>query len=110
MPIQSDIIDSSCVWAGQNNEHRYVLRRVWDRANPKIAFVGLNPSTADEHIDDNTVRRCINISKRDGFGEMVMLNTFAYRSTDPSALSSQLDAEGKLNDSYILEDVRVHLK
>ncbi len=104
MPIQSDTIDSRCVWAGPNNEYRYVLRRVWDRANPKIAFIGLNPSVADERIDDNTVRRCINISKRDGFGEMVMLNAFAYRSTDPSALNSKVDAEGKLNDSYILEE------
>ena len=35
--------------------YRYVLARVWDSARPRIAFCGLNPSTADEHKNDPTV-------------------------------------------------------
>ncbi len=108
--VQADIIDSSCVWAGQNNQYRYLLRRVWDGAKPKISFIGLNPSVADERIDDNTVRKCITIARRDGFGEMTMLNVFGYRSTDPSVLEDLHDPVGDLNDQYILEDCKAASK
>ena len=108
--VQADIIDSGCVWAGQNNQYRYVLKRVWDRSKPKISFIGLNPSVADERIDDNTVRKCITIARRDGFGTMTMLNVFGYRSTDPSVLKNLQNAEGTLNDQYILEECRAASK
>jgi hypothetical protein len=51
-----------------------------------VAFIGLNPSTADETTDDPTVRRCVGFAKRWGYDRMVMLNAFAYRATDPKAL------------------------
>ncbi len=104
--VTQDIIDSACIWDGANNQYRYVLRRVWDMSKPKIAFVGLNPSTADEHRDDNTVRKCINIARRDGYGQIVMLNAFAYRSTDPKALAKQPNAIGSQNDYHILEECK----
>lgn len=108
--VQNDIVDSRCIWAGQHNEYRYVLRRVWNASKPKIAFVGLNPSVASEHLDDNTVRKCINIARREGFGQIVMLNAYAYRSTDPSALKTFAAPEGELNDKYVLEECRTASK
>jgi hypothetical protein len=108
--VQTDIIDSRCVWAGLNNEYRYVLHRLWDKKKPKIVFIGLNPSVADERIDDNTVRKCITIARRDGFGEMVMLNAYGYRSTDPSALKNLMDPNGDLNDYHISEQCRAASK
>ncbi|MBL0394156.1 DUF1643 domain-containing protein [Ramlibacter monticola] len=39
--------------------YRYALRRIWAPGKPSAMFVGLNPSTADEVDDDNTVTRCI---------------------------------------------------
>jgi hypothetical protein len=110
MPVQKDIIDSQCVWSGQNNEYRYVLRRVWDVSKPKIAFVGLNPSVASEQIDDNTVRKCINIAKQQGFGKLVMLNAYGYRSTDPLGLKTYPNPEGTLNDRYILQECETSAK
>ena len=65
-------------------------------------FVGLNPSTADETKDDNTVRRCIGFAKDWGFGSLVLVNLFAYRSTDPNALLLVADPVGAENDTYIL--------
>lgn len=79
--------------------YRYTLWREWGdvrsmfapdphfdylpgRPNQYIQFIGLNPSTADEKIDDPTVRRCINYAKRWGFGAMCMTNLFAWRATD----------------------------
>jgi hypothetical protein len=104
--VTADIVDSRCVWDGPNNEYRYTLIRVWDKTKPKIAFIGLNPSVANEHQDDNTVRKCINIARRDGYGSMVMLNAYAYRSTDPKALQTQPDVVGRFNDRYIAEECK----
>lgn len=95
---------------------RYTLRRVWPdlfdglfpsppRADKMVAFIGLNPSTADEVENDPTVRRCINFAKRWGYGGMFMLNIFAYRSTDPDKLYVVEDPVGAFNDRYILKVV-----
>ena len=56
-----------------------------------VQFIGLNPSTADETKDDPTIRRCIGFAKSWGFGSLCMTNLFAWRSTDPSALSQKDD-------------------
>lgn len=66
--------------------HRMVLWRIWDESQPYVAFVGLNPSTADEREDDPTIRRCRGYAKQWGYGGLVMLNLFSFRATDPSEL------------------------
>jgi hypothetical protein len=63
---------------------RYTLLREWDASLPKVAFIGLNPSTADETQDDPTIRRCIDYAKRWGRGGLLMLNIYAYRATVPA--------------------------
>jgi hypothetical protein len=80
---------------------RYKLWRRWSPAGPTIAFIGLNPSTADEVNDDPTVRRCIGFARRWGFGGMYMLNVFAYRSTNPRALTTAADPVGPRNDATL---------
>jgi hypothetical protein len=67
-----------------------------------VAFIGLNPSTADETDDDPTVRRCLGFARKWGYDEMVMLNLFALRSTDPKALYVALDPIGPENDLHVL--------
>ena len=64
------------------------VSRHWLPAAPVIAFIGLNPSTADEINDDPTVRRCIGFARRWGFGGMYMLNVFGYRSTNPQGIQA----------------------
>jgi hypothetical protein len=76
---------------------------VWDESKERIAFVGLNPSTADEVKNDPTVTRCINYAQRWGYGGMWMLNLFAYRATDPNIMKAQADPVGPENDRSILE-------
>lgn len=51
-----------------------------------VAFVGLNPSTADETADDPTIRRCIRFARDWGYAQLLMLNVFAFRATDPNDL------------------------
>lgn len=73
--------------------YRYSLWRVWDESKPLIAFIGLNPSTADAENDDPTIKRVKAISKNLGYGGFYMLNCFSYISTNPDMLQVEtLDA------------------
>ena len=82
--------------------YRYDLWRQWDHGQ-EVAFIGLNPSTADEVKNDPTVTRCIKYAQRWGFAGMHMLNIFALRSTDPQALYVPGDPVGPENDRYLVE-------
>jgi len=66
--------------------YRYTWELVWDRTRAPCAFIGLNPSTADEQGPDPTVRRCIGYARDWGFGRLIMLNIFSYRETDRLAM------------------------
>lgn len=81
--------------------YRYSLTRVWDASRPTVVFVGLNPSTADETVDDPTIRRCINFAKQWKYGGLIVVNLFAFRATDPSVLKRADDPIGPQNDKAI---------
>lgn len=84
--------------------YRYSLRRSLDALGMKqILWVMLNPSTADAAQDDPTIRRCIGYSKAWGFADMVVVNLYAYRSTDPDMLWMADDPVGPDNDEHIRE-------
>lgn len=87
-------------------DYRYSLARIWSPTQPTVLFVGLNPSTADDLVDDPTVRRCVGFARRWGFGGMTLVNLFAYRSKDPAELLRATDPIGPGNDDHILEGVR----
>ena len=84
-----------------DRKYRFVLTRIWDETKPTVVFIGLNPSTADEEVDDKTIRKCIGYAKRWGYGKLIMVNLFAFRSTDPYMLKKVEDPVGPDNDSYI---------
>lgn len=66
--------------------YRYRLVRIWDRSGPCMLFIMLNPSTADALMDDATVRSCIRLAKHMGYGGIEIVNTQAYRATNPDDL------------------------
>lgn len=66
--------------------YRYELTRRWNLRGPRMCFIMLNPSTADAYQDDATIRRCISFARREACGEIIVINQYAYRATDPSAL------------------------
>ena len=86
--------------------HRYYLRRTWDRTTPPVAFVMLNPSTADERENDPTITRAIGFARAMGAGGLVVLNLFALRSTDPLGLRAVADPVGPENDRVLSEETR----
>lgn len=84
-----------------SKKHRYLLSRIWNQEKGIICFIGLNPSTADENIDDPTIRRCIRFTDSWGYGGIYMLNIFAYRATKQKNMYEADGQIGIANDAYI---------
>lgn len=80
--------------------YRYLLWRSWSDA-PPIAFVMLNPSTADAERNDPTIRRCITFARSWGYGTVLVVNLFAYRATCPTQLAQVAEPVGVENDRYL---------
>lgn len=81
---------------------RYTLMRMWQSKNSGLCvFIGLNPSIADGDIDDPTIKKCVRFSERWGCNELVMLNCYAYRATDPKLLKKAGYPIGEKNDSFL---------
>lgn len=82
---------------------RYALGRSWDWQGHgnQVMFIGLNPSTADEFVDDPTIRRCIGFAKRWGYGGLIMTNAYAYRATNPKVMKAAIDPVGPENDEVL---------
>jgi len=93
-------------------KYRYELRRRLTAEQPyahkyerKTCFIMLNPSTADANKDDPTIRRCTAFAHQWGTAELIVVNLFAFRATEPKQLfvaaKEGLDIIGPENDSYI---------
>src|SRR5437867_1481016 len=82
--------------------YRYGLWRIWDESKPYCLFLMLNPSTADDIDNDATVERCQRRAAAMGYGGLHVANLFAWRSTDPSVLTSVPDPIGPDNDRTIV--------
>ena len=81
--------------------YRYALYRRWDESLPVVCFIGLNPSTADEQLDDPTLRRTMDFARRWGYGGVANGNLFAYRATDPTVMKAAADPVGPDNDEWL---------
>lgn len=82
-------------------KYRYWLSRNWDYKKPFIAFVMLNPSTADANNDDPTIRRCISFAKYWGYGGIAVFNLYALRATNPKNLWINSNPIGPDNDKHL---------
>ena len=71
--------------------HRYRCWRTWSDA-PPLAWLMLNPSTADASVLDPTLRRCEAFSRREGAGGFEVWNLWSLRSTDPAELWRWIEA------------------
>jgi len=90
-------------------DYRYWLHRAAthrDIGKPYILWVMLNPSTADGQQDDPTIRKVMGFSALLGYGNVYVVNKYAYRATDPTELRKVLDPVGPKTDSYIQDWAR----
>jgi len=81
---------------------RYTLHRQW-ADGPGVGFLMFNPSTADERMDDPTIRKCRGFAMRWGYGWMVIVNLFAIKGTDPRIVRRVGDPVGPLNNYHIVK-------
>lgn len=101
-------IESDAIFGGAKQEYRYQLKRIWDKNKEMMTYILLNPSTANEQIDDNTIESCVRLAKHNGFGGFIVANLFGYRATKPKELigCEKYVLIGKDNDKYILNSVK----
>lgn len=66
--------------------YRYALARTWEPKAAPLVVVGLNPSIADAETGDPTATRIEVRARSLGYGGFVIVNLFAYVSTDPAGL------------------------
>lgn len=71
--------------------HRLMLCKIWDIEKPRVMFIGLNPSTANDDKDHATIRVVRNISKRHGYGGFYMMNLFTQITAFPEQLIPNSD-------------------
>jgi hypothetical protein len=88
---------TSGAWISDDGLYRYRLQRVWEAERPTMAWVMLNPSTADAVQDDRTIGRCIGFAQREGCGAIDVVNLYALRTTKPKHLLDHPDPEGDDN-------------
>lgn len=86
-----------------DGERRYKLWRRGGYDGPVLAFVMLNPSTANEQEDDNTMRRCIAWADQWGYGKVLVGNLFGLRAKEPDDLYDHPDPVGPENDDCLRE-------
>lgn len=78
-----------------DGKFRYVLMRDWSITPLPIALcIGLNPSTANGHEDDPTIRILIKTLNNLGFGGLRMLNLYSFITPKPEKLWETPDAIG----------------
>ena len=92
-----------CALFSKDKDYRYSLSRVWDESLPYVLFIGVNPSKADGHKDDDTITRCIKYAEMWGYGGLRMANLFAYVSSKQKKLKKASEPIGINNDKYIKE-------
>jgi hypothetical protein len=91
IPLPPGMVGRSefCAWdGGVGDTHRPILWREWGFLRPRsyVLFVGQNPSTASDRVNDPTVLREINMSKRWGYDRYCKVNVMDLRETSPTRL------------------------
>lgn len=74
--------------------YRYRLERYVGAGTKTIVFFGVNPSTADAEVDDNTVMRWKGFATRLKARRFIVGNVFSYRATDVRELATAEDPFG----------------
>lgn len=90
--------------------YRYRLTREVSGGGERgeLLWVCLNPSTADDIKDDQTVRSIRKITAAEGFGHLVVVNLFAARTTDPQQLLRFRDPIGPENGDVLRSEILAH--
>ena len=101
LTIRSSAIISQC------GRYRYRLERdlhpSWGNSKRTMTWIMVNPSTADAHDDDATIRKVCGFSERHGCDRVIVGNLFAWRSPDVRTLALADDPFGPENEQHLAD-------
>ncbi len=100
-PIKPEIERSAAI--SRCGNYRWTLHRKWGDGY-RVCWIMLNPSTADAERDDPTLRRCIHFSKAWGYGSLIVVNLYPFRSSSPEECRRWAGWEGS-RDWYIRDAI-----
>ncbi len=89
-----------------DRRYRYNLWRRWQDRSDFVLFIGLNPSTADEHENDPTINRCRQFTDSWGYGAFYMAILFALCSKDPNIMLADPAPIGPDNNRHLQQLTR----
>jgi len=81
--------------------YRYELRRVWDDSLPVLVVCMLNPSTANHEREDPTLLALIHFARLWGYGALLIVNLYAFRSPSPDVMMKAGHAVGPDNGLHM---------
>ncbi len=74
-------------------------------SNNPLIVIGVNPSTADENVPDNTVRRVLGFARRGMYNGFLMLNLCPIRATKPYQLPKECSEDIYQNNLKHIEEI-----
>ena len=86
-----------------DRKERFSLSRIWDIKQPKLLYIMLNPSIADDKKDDPTIKRLIFFTKKYRYGGFYVANLFTQITPYPKELN--MDNLSKKNNFKIINDL-----
>lgn len=81
--------------------YRFRLSREWSTDWPRVAWLMLNPSTADDAQDDPTVRDIVKRAQAWGYGAVDVVNVFPIRTPKPAELWRAIYQRGGPDDPRV---------
>ena len=81
---------------------RYFLSRSWS-SKPIATWIMLNPSIADDKLNDKTINRCINFTKGWNYGGLNVVNLCSDINTKPFEILKKLKWKSSINFESALE-------
>lgn len=85
-----------------DQQYRYELTRDLAAEPTKtLGIMGLNPSTADAEVDDNTIKKEMAFTLTLGYNRLRKVNFYGFRSTDPNGLIDHPHPVGEFNNAFV---------
>ena len=101
-----DLLLSRSALLSDCGTYRWRLERDLGTDGVVAAILGVNPSTANAEIDDQTIRKDMGFARRLGWRKIIKGNKFAFRATDVNALKTARDPVGRENDDHLRSIMR----
>ena len=86
-----------------DRKERFSLSRIWDIKQPKLLYIMLNPSIADDKKDDPTIKRLIFFTKKYRYGGFYVANLFTQITPYPKELN--MDNHSKKKNLKIISEL-----